>query len=58
MIAKLNIEIYKEDGQYCVYIGEDNYSGCECVGPTSEDCAEQVKQYIINTFNVEDNGNS
>lgn len=58
MIARLNIEIYKEGGQYCAYIGEDNSSGYECVGPTLEECAEQVKQYVINSFIVEENGNT
>ena len=58
MIARLNIEIYKKGGQYCAYIGEDNSSGYECIGPTSEDCAEQVKQYVINSFIVEENGNT
>ena len=53
MITRLDIEIYKEEGQYCAYIGEDNSSGYECVGPTPEDCAEQVKQYVINTFHKE-----
>lgn len=51
MIARLNIEIYKEGDQYCAYIGEDNSSGYECVGFTSEDCAEQIKNYVVETFN-------
>ena len=50
MITRLNVEIYKEEGQYCAYIGEDNSSGYECVGSTPEECSEQVKQYVINTF--------
>lgn len=53
MIARLIVEVYKEEGQYCAYIGEDNSSGYECTGPTPEDCAEQVKQYVINTFHKE-----
>lgn len=58
MIARLIVEVYKEEGQYCAYIGEDNSSGYECTGPTPEDYAEQVKQYVINSFIVADNGNT
>ena len=50
MITRLNIEIYKENGQYCAYIGEAGSSGYECEGSTPEECADQVKQYVIDTF--------
>lgn len=50
MIARLDVEIYKEDEQYCVYIGEADSSGWEHKSSTREECAEQVKQYVIDTF--------
>ena len=50
MIARLDVEIYKEDGQYCVYIGEAGSSGWEHKSSTPEECAEQAKQYVIDTF--------
>ena len=50
MITRLDIEIYKEDGLYCAYIGEASSSGYECVGSTPEECADQVKQYVIDIF--------
>ena len=53
MITRLDIEIYKENEQYCAYIGEAGSSGYECMGSTPEECAEQVKQYVINTFHKE-----
>lgn len=54
MITRLDIEIYKENKQYCAYIGEAGSSGYECKGPTPEECAEQVKQYIINDFTIKE----
>ena len=53
MITRLDIEIYKESEQYCAYIGEAGSSGYECMGSTPEECADQVKQYVINTFHKE-----
>ena len=58
MITRLNIEIYKENKNYCAYIGENGSSGYECIGSTPENCAEQVKQYIINIFNKYENRNN
>ena len=54
MITRLDIEIYKENKQYCAYIGEADFSGYKCSGSTPEECAEQVKQYIINYFIIEE----
>jgi hypothetical protein len=55
MITRLDIELYTEGRNYCAYIGEAGSSGYECVGPTPEECAEQVKQYVINDFILEEN---
>ena len=52
MNTRLDIEVYKEsDFTFCAYIGEAGSSGYECYGNTPEECAEQVKGYIVGVFN-------
>lgn len=51
MEKNLEIDLYLEDGVYCAYIGAPENSGYKCVGKTPEECAENVKQYLIDEFN-------
>lgn len=51
----LEIELYKEDTQYCAYISEEGSSGYAIKGKSIKHCAEKVKEYIINTFNNSEN---
>ena len=48
---KLTVEIYEEYPNYYAHIGEDGSSGYLCSGTTPEECAEQIKEYMIETFN-------
>lgn len=50
----LNIELYLEEGIYGAYISEDGSSGYTCEGVTPRECAEQVKEYIIDCFTRKD----
>lgn len=46
----LTLELYVENGLYKAHIGEECASGYVCSGVTPEECAEEVKKYIINSF--------
>lgn len=46
----LEIELYKEDTQYCAYISENGSSGYTIKGKSAKHCAERVKEYIIDAF--------
>lgn len=54
MNKRLDIELYEMNQNYCAYIGEIGSSGYECKGSTPKECAEQVKQYIINSFTIDE----
>lgn len=54
MNRRLDIELYVKDGIFHAYIGEVGSSGYECAGSTPEECAEQVKQYVVDTFHKEE----
>lgn len=44
------IELYKQDGKYCAYIGEECGSGYEISEDTKSECARKIAEHI------EDNG--
>ena len=41
-----DVEIYRENGNFCAYIGGDGMSGYECAGVTPEECAEQIQSFF------------
>lgn len=49
-----NIELYKEDGYFCAYIGEDNGSGYKVYGDTEKECASKIAQYFEEYGNWEE----
>ena len=50
MAKVMTIELYKEDGKFKAYIEEENSSGYICAGSSSEEVAQQVAQYIEESF--------
>lgn len=48
----LSIELYKRDGMYCAYIGDDmGGSGIEATGETKDEACENLAGYIKDYFN-------
>lgn len=47
-----DVELYKEDGKFCAYIGGDGSSGYKCVADTPEECAEQIRNYFLDEWNT------
>ena len=50
MSKNLSIELYKEDGKFGVYIGDENGSGIDVKGDTAEDAIENAKPYLLDFF--------
>ena len=50
MAKVMTIELYKEDDKFKAYIEEENSSGYICAGSSSEEVAQQVAQYIEESF--------
>lgn len=49
-----NIELYKENGYFCAYIGEDNGSGYEIRESNESDCVSKIAQYFEDYGNWEE----
>lgn len=47
----LYIDIYTKNEKFCAYIGEENSSGYECTGNTTEECISQISEYLKDAFN-------
>lgn len=47
----LYIDIYIKNEKFCAYIGEENSSGYECTGNTTEECVFQISEYLKDVFN-------
>lgn len=43
---ELTIELYKQNGKFCAYIGTDCGSGYVIAEPTESECARRVASYI------------
>lgn len=50
-----DVKLYKEDDKFCAYIGSDCSSGYECVADTPEECAEQIRNYFLAEWIIEEN---
>ena len=50
-VANLNIERYTDNGMFCAYIGDvKGGSGIKVVGDTTEELANNMKEYIVEYF--------
>lgn len=41
-----SVELYKEDGMFYAYIGEDGGSGYEICADSESECAAKIAQYF------------
>lgn len=48
------IELYKENGFFCAYIGEDGGSGYKIRESSESECARRIAQYIEGYGNWEE----
>ena len=48
------IELYKENGYFCAYIGEDGGSGYEIRESSESECARRIADYIEDYGNWEE----
>jgi hypothetical protein len=42
----LSVELYKEDGMFCAYIGDDGGSGYKIRECSESECARRIAQYF------------
>lgn len=43
---EITLDLYYENGEYCIYAGADSDSGVSVKGKTAEECANNFKDYL------------